>query len=289
MSYIFLNNKVVHENDAKVSVRDRGFLYGDGIFETLRSYEGYLFNIVKHFNRLKHSAEILKIPFDYSFDEIKLNVEKVLERNQLVDAYIRITLSRGMGDKDRGFKIDNCKYDSTFVIHVKPLELYPDNFYEQGIYLIVSNFKRSKSCPISCHKTLNFLTNIVAREEADTKGAHEAVLLNSDGYVAECSASNLFIVEKDTIVTPPLNVNILPGITRETVLCICNHNSIFIKEEPFFTDRIIKADECFLTNSLMEVMPVTELNGKKIGKKIPGKMTNYLMKEYKKLTRKVLH
>lgn len=288
MSYIFLNNKVVHENDAKVSVKDRGFLYGDGIFETLRSYEDCLFNIVKHFNRLKHSSAILKIPFNYSFDEMKLNVKEVLERNGLVNAYIRITLSRGIGNKDVGFSIDKCRFDSTLVINAKPLQLYPENFYNQGMSLIVSSFRRNKACPISCHKTLNFLTNIIARDEADANGAHEVVLLNTDGYVAECSASNLFIVESGTIVTPPLNVNILPGITRETVLEICKNNAILVKEEPFFTERLIKADECFLTNSIMEVMPVAELNGEKVGKKIPGKLTKYLRKEYKKLTKKDL-
>ncbi|MGR3320297.1 MAG: aminotransferase class IV, partial [Candidatus Anammoxibacter sp.] len=296
MSYIFLNNKIVSEEDALVSVKDRGFLYGDGIFETFRSYDSYLFNIEKHFNRMKRSASCLKIPFNYSLAYIQEQVKELLNMNGLPNSYIRITLSRGVGNADLGFRISDYKDSQsiipnphsaigspTLVIQVKPLKLYPDELYNKGMSAIVSRNKISVSCPISQHKTSNFLTNIIVRDEADLKGAHEAVLLNTEDDVAECSASNLFIVVGDTVITPPIKVNILPGITRETVLEICRNNSICVREEKFGMDRLMRANECFLTNSIMEIMPVAKINGVKIGKSVPGMQTEYLMNEYKRI------
>ncbi|MGR3218559.1 MAG: aminotransferase class IV [Candidatus Anammoxibacter sp.] len=296
MTYIFLNNKIVREEEALVSIKDRGFLYGDGIFETFRSYDGNLFNIDKHFNRMKRSASCLKIPFDYSLENIRSWVKKLLNKNNISNAYIRITLSRGIGNAELGFRIADYRHprptipiqqsaieSSTLVIQVKPLKLHPDELYNKGMSIIVSKSKISVSCPISQHKTSNFLTNIIVRDEADVMGAHEVILLNTDDNVAECSASNLFIVEEGTVITPSLNVNILPGITRETVLEICKNNSICVREEKFGMDRLMHADECFLTNSIMEIMPVSKINGVRIGKSVPDIQTEYLTNKYKSL------
>lgn len=292
MLYIFLNGVIIPEQEAKISVADRGFLYGDGIFETLRSYNGYLFNIDLHLSRLRNSSTALKIPFDYSGERIQSVIKELIIKNNCPDAYIRITLSRGWGNL--GLQVGNPSagnnasqslisgQKSTLAIQVKPLTAYSEEFYKNGMEVIISPYKRSISCPISSHKTANFMTNIIARDEAKQKGAHEAIFLNTENHVSEASVSNLFIVIDNVIITPPLGANILPGITRKTVLDICKDNRVTAKEVLFGIDRLMNADECFLTNSLMEIMPVSSIDSKKIGKSVPGRLTRYLMNEYKK-------
>ncbi len=292
MSYIFFNNKIVDEESALISVQDRGFLFGDGLFETLRSYDGYIFNLSEHISRLKASAESLRIMFDYSEKSIESTIDQLIVKNNHPDAYIRMTLSRGPGIAGGGFKIpdnDNkseTSSSSTFFIQVKPLSPYPQKFYDNGMSLVVSGFKRSISCPVSKHKSANFLTNILARDEAVQKNVDDSILLNSEGFVAECSASNLFIVKNGTVVTPPLSVNILPGITRMTVLNICKREEIAVEEEAFKTEELIHADECFITNSLMEIMPVCKVEETNYKGPIPGKVTKRLMMKYKQMTGK---
>ena len=290
MAYLFLNNNIIDVEHANISVQDRGFLYGDSLFETLRSYNGNIFNFEKHFSRLKGSSNILKIPLNYTCDKVREIINELLKKNNLLDAYIRITLSRGVGSEDLGFRISYNSssrfpvFEPTFVVQVKPISVYSVELYKKGMSIIISKFRISTSCPIASHKTSNFLTNILAMDEASSTGAHEAILLNTDGSVAEGACSSLFIVKDDTVITPGLNANILPGITRNTVLDICRNNGIPVKEESFGVDLLLKADECFLTNSLMEIMAVSEINGTKIENTIPGEKTKYLMLEYKKLS-----
>lgn len=290
MSYIFLNNKIVKEEEAFVSTSDRGFLFGDGLFETLRSYSGHVFKVDEHVLRMQSSANALKIPFDYSGDDIKRVINDLITKNELSDAYIRITLSRGAGVPGAGFRIPDggagtSVNSPTFIIFVKPLTGYPSRLYIHGMSLVISKYQRSVSCPVSSHKSANFLTNILARDEASQKGADEVIILNSEGAVAECSASNLFIVENGDVITPPLNVNILPGITRKSVLDICSENGTTTKEEAFGVDRLMQADECFITNSLMEIMPVSKIEDSVIGKQVPGRLTECLMRDYRKLAK----
>lgn len=292
MLYFFLNGVIIPEQEAKISVADRGFLYGDGIFETLRSYNEYLFNIDLHLSRLRNSSTALKMPFDYSEERIQSIIKELIIKNNCPNAYVRITLSRGVGNL--GLQIEDSSPEnnisqslisvqrSTLAIQVKSLTAYPEELYKNGMTLIVSQYKRSVSCPISSHKTANFMTNILARDEAREKGAHEAIFLNTENYVAEASVSNLFIVIDNVIITPPLDANILPGITRKTVLDICKDNRITAKEALFGIEELMNADECFLTNSLMEIMAVSSIDGKRIGKSAPGRITKYLMNEYKK-------
>jgi len=280
-NYIFLNGKIISDTEGHISLKDRGFLYGDGIFETLRSYNGTPFKLAEHLERLQSSAKKLKIPFEYTIKELSKGIKELLKVNNIPDAYIRITLSRGIGNNGLGI---NDNFESTLLIQGKPFMPYAKELYKEGMALNVSRARRSTSCPISCHKTTNLLTSILLKEEAKGESAHEAIVLNTDGYVAECIVSNVFIVYNKNVITPSLDTNILPGITRETILDICKDNGISASEDRFRIETLTNADEVFITNSLMEIMPIAEVEGKKIGKTIPGEITSQLMSAYKRLT-----
>lgn len=279
--YIFLNGKIIPDTDGHISFKDRGFLYGDGIFETLRSYKGGPFKLAEHIERLHASAKTLKIPLKYTTDELIKSVEELIKKNEVPDAYIRITLSRGIGNN--GLAIDDNP-NPTLLIQVKPFKPYREELYEKGMALFVSGARRSTTCPVSRHKTTNLLTSILLKEEAREKSAHEAVVINTDGHVAECIVSNVFIVYNKNVITPSLDTNILPGITRKTVLDICKDRGVHAVEDRFKIETMMNADEVFLTNSLMEIMPVSKVEDKKIGKTIPGETTSQIMDAYKRLT-----
>ncbi len=279
-SYIFLNGKIISDAEGHISFKDRGFMYGDGIFETLRSYNGIPFKLAEHLERLQSSAKKLKISFEYTIKGLSKSVKELLKVNNIPDAYIRVTLSRGIGNNGLGI---NDNFESTLLIQAKPFMPYQKELYKEGMSLTVSRARRSTSCPISRHKTTNLLTSILLKEEAKGKSAQEAIILNTDGYVAECIVSNIFIVDSGRVMTPSLDTNILPGITRKTVLDICRNNKIPASEDRFKIETLIKAEEVFITNSLMEVMPIAKVEGNKVGKTIPGEITSQLMSAYKSL------
>ena len=279
--FLFLNGKIVPDIEANISSDDRGFLYGDGIYETLRSYNGKPFKLAEHLERMRHSAEQLRISFAYTNADIGEWVNELIEKNCSLNAYIRITLSRGTGGS-RLQMDDNI--DPTTLIQAKPLTPYDKKLYEEGMSLVVSHSRRSTSCPISRHKSTNLLESILLKEEAKRRSAHETIIMNTDDYVAECVVSNIFLVKDGSVVTPSLDTNILPGITRRTVLDLCKESNIPAGEEPFKTEALLNADEVFITNSLMEIMPVSKIEGYKIGETIPEKITQQLMSEYKRLT-----
>ncbi len=278
--FIFLNGKIIPDGDGIISSGDRGFLYGDGIYETLRSYKGKPFKLAEHLERMRHSAKQLRISFEYTNTDIGEKVNKLIEKNRSQDAYIRITLSRGTGG-GRLQMDDNI--EPTTLIQVKPFTPYDKKLYEEGMSLVVSDCRRSTSCPISRHKSTNLLKSILLKEEANKKSAHETIILNTDGYVAECIVSNIFMVSGESVITPSLDTNILPGITRKTILDICKDSSIPAGEELFKVAALLNADEVFITNSLMEIMPVSKIENYKIGKTIPGRITQQLMSAYKRL------
>jgi branched-chain amino acid aminotransferase len=278
-NFIFLNGRIIPDTDGSISTGDRGFLYGDGIYETLRSYNGNPFKLSEHLERMRYSAKQLRISFEYTNAEIDKWINELIEKNRCQDAYIRITLSRGAGG-GRLQMDDNI--DPTTMIQVKALTPYDRNLYDEGMSLVVSDYRRSTSCPISRHKSTNLLKSIFLKEEANKKAAHETIILNTDGHVAECVVSNIFMVSSESIVTPSLDTNILPGITRKTVLDICRDSSIPVSEECFEIDRLVNSDEVFITNSLMEIMPVSKIDDSKIGKSVPGKITRQLMSAYKR-------
>mgnify|MGYP005648261353 FL=1 len=278
-NYIFLNDNIIPDIDGSVSTGDRGLLYGDGIYETLRSYNGKPFKLSEHLERMRNSASLLRISFEHTNIEICEWINELIEKNRCQDAYIRITLSRGAGGGR--LQMDN-NIDPTTLIQVKALTPYDRNLYDEGMSLVVSDYRRSTSCPISRHKSTNLLKSIFLKEEANKKAAHETIILNTDGHVAECVVSNIFMVSGESIVTPSLDTNILPGITRKTVLDICRDSSIPVSEECFEIDRLVNSDEVFITNSLMEIMPVSKIDDSKIGKAVPGKITRQLMSAYKR-------
>ncbi len=276
-----MNGKIMEETEGCLSALDRGFLYGDGLFETIRAYNKKPFRLEDHITRLLNSAQHFEIPFHYTPREIGQIIEQLLTQNNLPNAYIRMTLSRGCGANGL---VPTGGYRSSFVIHTKPLIAYPAPLYKTGVSLITSHIQRSATCPISSHKTLNYLTNYLIKKEAVEKGVHDALVLNTDNYVAECAVSNIFLVERATVITPSLKANILPGITRKVILELCKENGIHASEELFSLKRVLAADEVFLTNSLMEVMPVSRIDGQAIGKFMPGAITSLLHDKYKALT-----
>jgi len=282
MSYaISINGAIVEGTNDCVSTSDRGFLYGDGLFETIRAYQKKPFRLKDHINRLEHSAQFLDIPFGYSCLQIRQIIEQLLTINNLSDAYIRLTLSRGRGAN--GFIPANyCS--PTFVVHTKPFTPYPVSLYESGVTLIISGTYKSTSCPLSRHKTLNFLENYLVKKEAFKAGAHDALILNTDNVVTECTVSNFFIVKNNTVFTPPTEANILPGITRKVVLELCKENNIPVQEEAFGTEKVFAAaDEVFITNSLMEIMPVSKIGSQRIGDSASYGITRFLSDKYKEL------
>ncbi|GJQ59683.1 MAG: aminodeoxychorismate lyase [Candidatus Scalindua sp. AMX11] len=281
--YIFLNGSIISEKEGYITSKDRGFLYGDGIFDTLRSYSGNPFKLTEHLSRLRSSAQKLKIPFIFTDDFLRNTIQTLMKKNNIPDAYIRITLSRGSGR--RGLVM--CDHsEPTLLVEVKELTPYPKELYEKGMSIIVSKTKRSTSCPISCHKTTNLLTSIMVKEEIKSRSADDALLLNTDNDVIECTVSNLFMVKEERVITPPLDTNILPGITRKAVLGICQNMNLPAKEERFRVETLIGADEVFITNSLMEIMPISKIEEHEIGKCVPGKITAALMNAYRELTKR---
>jgi branched-chain amino acid aminotransferase len=278
--FIFLNGKIIPDTEGSISTEDRGFLYGDGIFETLRTYNGKPFKLTEHLERMRCSAEKLKISFEYSNTEISETITKLLEKNSVQDAYIRITLSRGEGGS--ALQMSDV-LRSTFLIQAKSLTPYDEKLYTEGMSLAVSGHRRSTTSPIYSHKTTNLLTSILLKEEAGSKSAHDSIVLNTDGYVAECIVSNIFMVKDGSVITPPLDTNILPGITRRTVLDVCQNSGIPASEESFKIETLTNSDEVFITNSLMEIMPVSRIKDNKIGKGTPGETTRQIMSAYKGL------
>lgn len=282
MSYtIFLNDKIVKETDGFISAVDRGFLYGDGLFETLRTYRKTPFCLEDHVGRLSGSSKYFDIPLHHTLQQIRHIIGQLITQNGLNDAYIRMTLSRGL--TSHGL-IPHHPYRPTFVVCAKPLTAYPPAWHTTGLSLKTSSFRRSDTCPISGHKTLNFMTNYLVKKEAIDHGYHDAIILNTNNQVAECAVSNIFIVEKNAVITPSLKTNILPGITRKIILRLCKESGISVSEEEFGMERVLAAEEIFITNSLMEVTPVSNIDDKPIGKAIPGAITKILQDRYTVLT-----
>ena len=228
--YIFLNGSIISEKKGYITVKERGFLYGDGIYETLRTYHEKPFKLPEHLNRLRSSAEKLKIPLEYTDAELRDTIQELVKKNNTPDAYIRITLSRGLGCQGLVMN-DNPK--PTLLIQARPHTPYRKELYEKGMSLIISKARRSTSCPISCHKTTNLLTSILLKEEAKRRSADEALILNTDNEVAEGIISNIFMVKNGNVITPSLETNILPGITRKTVLNICKDRKISSERRTF--------------------------------------------------------
>jgi len=254
--YIFLNKTIVPESDAVVSVYDRGFLYGDGIYETMRAYNGVVFMLEKHLERLGRSALLTRLDIPET-GFITDAVCRTMEANKLSDAYIRVTVSRGKGPI--GLDPDLCK-EPTFVVITEDFREYPGHLYSDGVKLVIAKTRRNLVSAINPRiKSLNFLNNIFAKMEAKEGGAYEAVMLNAEGLIAEGTVSNIFFVKDNVLCTPALDVGVLDGITRELVISLAKKNDIRVSEGKFYPADLFNASEVFFTNTTSEIMPVSQV------------------------------
>lgn len=279
--YIYLNNSFVPKEEAKVSVFDHGLMYGDGIFETLRSYNGTVFRIDSHIDRLFGSAEMIRLAIPKGKDELREVIYQSLKINRLKEAYTRISITRGEGEI--GLDPDLCK-EPTIIVISKPLTPYPEELYGMGVRIIISAVIRMPPEALDpAVKSLNFLNNIMARISAKDKKTFDALMLNAQGYVAETTTGNIFIVKKGVIITPPLSSGILKGITRSAIIFISRAIGIDLLEQDILPSDLYKADETFLTNTSLEIMPVVEIDGNLIGDGRPGEITMRLLGEYRSI------
>jgi branched-chain amino acid aminotransferase len=276
---IYLNEKIVPESKALVSVFDHGFLYGDGIYETLRVYKGIVFKIDEHIERLFRSASMLDLKIPKTHESIKKAVYDTLKANDQNEAVIRITISRGAGPL--GLDPGLCPRP-TFVIISNAFRGYPKTYYIKGVNIAIVNTRRNFKGALNPQiKSLNFLNNILAKIEAKKRGAYEAVMLDYRGYIAEGTTTNIFFIKERELCTPGLDVGILDGITRRIILDAAIELGIKIKEGHFRQNELCRASEVFISNTTMEVMPVSVIDNIKIGKK-PGRITKALHQAYKK-------
>jgi len=281
--WVFLNNRFVPESEAKVSVFDHGFLYGDGLFETFHSYSGKIFALEQHLDRLSLSANALQLSIPHR-NILKKRLYETLERNQLqnqlYDALIRLTVTRGLGGK--GFHPSRCT-TATLVITARRFEKARSESDQKSVdAIIVSTRRTSPTEGESCLKSLNFLNNIVARLEAERAGVFEGIFLNKEDFLAEGTISNLFWVKNGVLFTPSPEVPILKGITREIIIDLAKKNSIPFEEGLYSPQNLFEADEAFLSNSAIEILSLSEVNGDKIGSEKVGPVTRRLQVLFQK-------
>lgn len=276
---VYINGAYTAKEEANISVFDHGYLYGDGVFEGIRAYNGKVFKLREHLERLYESAHhiLLKIPI--SIDEMEKATLETLRINNLSDSYIRIVVSRGVGDL--GLDPKKC-FGATVVIIADHISLFPQEYYDNGMKVITSATRQRSNDTFEPRiKSLNYLNNILVKMEAAQAGVMEAIMLNSQGYVVEGSGSNIFIVDKKgVLITPPVYVGILEGITRNTVIDLARETGITVKETPFTRHDLYVASECFLTGTAAELIPVISADNRSIGEGIPGKVTRMLMEKY---------
>lgn len=281
---IYLNGKLLEKEQAVVSVFDHGLLYGDGVFEGIRAYHGRVFMLHEHLDRLLNSARAIMLQVPLTKKQLKDAVIKTLRANRLKDAYIRLVITRGKGDL--GLDPRKCAQPTVFIIADK-IALYPPEFYESGLSVITSSVRRNIPEALNPSiKSLNYLNNVLAKAEASRQNAPEAIMLNREGLVAECTGDNIFVIKNNTLITPPTWTGALEGITRNVVMKIARDKlKLSVREDVFTPYHIYVGDEVFLTGTAAEVVPVREVDGRIIGNGQPGKTTLKLMKEFRKLTR----
>jgi branched-chain amino acid aminotransferase len=284
MAFVYMNGKLVDKKDAKVSIFDHGFLYGDGVFEGIRSYKGLVFKLKEHIDRLYESAHTIMLKMPMNKKQMIDAVIKTLKANKLKDAYIRLVVTRGPGDL--GLDPRKCTSPSVFIIADR-IALYPPRLYKEGLELITVPTSRNIPEALSPQvKSMNYLNNIMAKIEAVNSGHEEAIMLNPQGYVAECTGDNIFIVKQKEVLTPPAYVGILKGITRQAVMDLAREMRIKVRREMMTRHDLFNADECFLTGTAAEIIPVVRIDGRKIGEGKPGKMTKKLLEGFRKMTKK---
>jgi branched-chain amino acid aminotransferase len=281
---VYISGTLYEKEDAKVSVYDHGLLYGDGVFEGIRSYGGHVFRLQKHLDRLYMSAKAIRLEIPMTKDAMAAAVKDTLAANGITDGYIRLVITRGAGY----LGLDPRKTSNPQVIIITDrIELYPAELYEKGLTIVTASTIRNHPNALSPRiKSLNYLNNILAKIEGGDAGASEVLMLNVNGEVAECSGDNIFIVRQGTVLTPPTDAGILEGVTREAVMELARAKSIPVREATLNRHDVYIADECFLTGTAAEVVPVVKCDGRVIGTGQPGPITRDLRNRFLELVRR---
>jgi branched-chain amino acid aminotransferase len=280
---IYLNGQLVPKDKAVVSVFDHGFLYGDGIFEGIRIYDGVVFRLDEHLERLYDSAKSILLHIPLEFEEMAKAVLDTVRANQLQNGYIRLVISRGAGDL--GLDPRSCATPNIIII-ADEIQLFPSEFYENGLRIVtVATTRNSPNALNPQIKSLNYLNSILVKMEAINAGVLEALTVNAQGYVCEGSGDNVFIVKKGKVYTPPVYLGALDGITRHTIIDICAELNIPLLETPFTRHDVYIADECFLTGTAAELIPVVEVDARIIGSGKPGAVTQRLLTAFREVAK----
>ena len=280
---IYLNGEFVDKADAKVSVFDHGLLYGDGVFEGIRLYDGCVFKLEEHLERLEFSAKAILLDLPMSLDEFANAVCDTCRRNDLSNGYVRLVVTRGPGHL--GLTPDGCGPPNVIII-ADDIQLYPEELYENGLKIISVPTRRINAAALPpAVKSLNYLNNILAKIEAKKVGFLEALMLNDKGEIAECTGDNVFIVSKGTIFTPPLDAGSLRGITRGAVMDLAEEIGYEVREQALTRYDLWTAEECFLTGTAAEVIPCVEVDHRAIGDGNPGKVSKSLISKFREKVR----
>jgi branched-chain amino acid aminotransferase len=280
---VWIDGQLYDKENAKISVYDHGLLYGDGVFEGIRVYGGRIFEVEAHLLRLFDSAKAIRLAIPLTIAQIRAGIEQTIKANGFSDCYIRLVVTRGVGYL--GLNPNRCSHPSTIII-TDTIEMYPPEMYAKGISVITASVIRNHPNMVSPRiKSLNYLNNILARIEAADAGVQEAIMLNFSGNVAECTGDNIFIVKNGLVSTPGTAEGILEGVTRAVMLRLCASLGIAAQEKPLQRQDLYTADECFLTGTGAEVIPVTRIDGRPIGNAEPGAITRKLTEAFHKLVR----
>ncbi len=280
---IYIDGKFLDQRDAKISVFDHGLLYGDGIFEGIRAYNGRVFKLKEHIDRLFYSAKAILLDLPMSHAELMAATAETCRRNKIRDGYIRLVVTRGVGTL--GLNPNRCKNPSVIIIADK-IQLYPPELYQRGMAIVTVPTTRNLHSALNpAIKSLNYLNNILAKIEATNSGCEEAIMLNAEGFVSECTGDNVFIVKEDHLLTPPLSAGALYGITRRVVMEIATESGLTVGEPNLTRYDLFNADECFLTGTGAELIPIVKIDGRVIGTGKPGAVTKKLVAQYRALTK----
>jgi branched-chain amino acid aminotransferase len=280
---IYIAGKLVPQEEAKVSVFDHGLLYGDGVFEGLRSYSGKVFRLAEHVERLYNSAKAIWLTIPMSPQEMSAAINDTVRANDIVDGYIRVVITRGAGSL--GLDPNKCSNPQVIII-ADVISLYPDELYQKGLEIVTVSVMRTHPAALNPRiKSLNYLNNILAKIEGLQAGCIEALMLNHKGEIAECTGDNIFLVREGVLYTPPVDAGILEGVTRDAVMELAREAKMEVREAPLTKHDVYVADECFLTGTAAEVVPVVKVDSRSIGTGKPGKITCDLKDRFHKLTR----
>ena len=279
---VFIDGKYYDAQQAKISVFDHGLLYGDGVFEGIRAYNGRVFKLKEHIERLYCSAKAILLEIPMSPEAVIRAVVETCRRNRIRNGYVRLLVTRGVGTL--GLNPNRCKRPSVIII-AGTIQLYPPEYYEKGLEIVTVPTTRNLHSAVNpAIKSLNYLNNILAKIEANIAGVEEAIMLNAEGYIAECTGDNLFIVKGGQMLTPPLYAGALYGITRGTVMDLAREAGLPVTELNLTRYDVFNADECFLTGTGAEIIPVVKVDGRVIGSGKPGAITRLLEEKYHALT-----